>query len=215
MGISTHMVNINLQHTGQAHSQQRFLLYVCARMSKPRQRPLAGLTVEDGYAVSSAAKPVATADPAEYASTLKVRREREQNMRKSQVFQSDDPWAQAVANASKDAGGYLRPLSQRDREALVAEAAVPITPEERMQWAEQKERKLSVFARCRTLNRWNGPYEQSLLPLVLMGSCGSLAAVLCSSAHTTSTHDSPTAQVRSANTAQSALRLASLLHPSP
>lgn len=109
-------------------------------MSQTAQRPLAGLTVEQGYAVSADAKPVATADPAEYAATLKIRRDREQQMRRSQVFQSSDPWAQAVAKASSDAVGYLRPLSQRDRDILVAESTVPVTANERMQWAEQKER---------------------------------------------------------------------------
>ena len=109
-------------------------------MSGAAQRPLAGLTVEHGYAVSADSKPVATADPAEYAATLKVRRDREREMRSSQVFQSSDPWAQAVAKASDEAAGYLRPLSQRDREILVAESTVPSAPEERLQWAEQKER---------------------------------------------------------------------------
>jgi len=127
----------------QAHVCQCFCRFFS--MSKHTHRPLAGLTVEQGYAVSADAKPVATANPNEYAATVQIRRQRGKQMRSSQVFQSDDPWAQAVAKASSEAAGYLRPLSQRDRDILVAETTAPVTPAERQQWAERKDRTLNCI----------------------------------------------------------------------
>jgi hypothetical protein len=76
-------------------------------------------------------------------------------MRQSQVFQASDPWAQAVADAAKDASGYLTALSQRDRAALLAETAAPPTAQERLQIAEQKESECNNCMRCVCIARFD------------------------------------------------------------
>ena len=103
-------------------------------------RPLAGLTQTEGYAVGADAAPVGAAPPGAYAERVAERQALVHRLRSSQIFAADEPWA-ADSRAGGGGEAYLRPLSQRDRAALLAETAVAASPEEAIAAQEEQQRE--------------------------------------------------------------------------
>lgn len=122
------------------HPQIRGInLHLQGMSSKPRVS--AGVEVAAGYAVGRDAAPAAAAEPGQYAETVQTRRQRERRMRSSDIFGAADPWGQEAQRLAGK-GGYMAPLSQRDRDAIAAEtASARSTAQEKLEAQQQRQRK--------------------------------------------------------------------------
>ena len=125
--ITNHQV-----YTAATAPRTTLTVYVAVMASTPAERFGVGLEVPEGYAVGAADPPVAALDPHSYSASVQEAKERGRQLRSSNIFNVDDPWA-AEAAAGGGKGGYMAPLSQRDKDIIAAEtASARARPEEKL-----------------------------------------------------------------------------------